>query len=98
MMKFLILYKGPATPPDASHAGWPEWFAKVGNRLTDMGSPMRHGLTITSDAVTESTLPLNSYGIIDADSDEMLQDLLRDHPYTALGDGYSIEAFEIPKK
>jgi hypothetical protein len=23
MKRFLLLYKGPPTPPDASHEGWP---------------------------------------------------------------------------
>jgi hypothetical protein len=26
MCKFMLLYVGPATPPDASHEGWPDWF------------------------------------------------------------------------
>jgi hypothetical protein len=34
MNRFLVLYVGPATPPDASHEGWPEWFAKLGDRLS----------------------------------------------------------------
>ena len=33
MNRFLVLYVGPATPPDASHEGWPEWFAGLGERL-----------------------------------------------------------------
>jgi hypothetical protein len=35
MNRFLVFYVGPATPPDASHEGWPEWFAKLGDRLVD---------------------------------------------------------------
>jgi len=26
MKQFLLLYHGPATPPGASHKGWPGWF------------------------------------------------------------------------
>jgi hypothetical protein len=39
MMRFLLLYSGPPTPPDSSHEGWPEWFSKVGDALVDLGSP-----------------------------------------------------------
>jgi hypothetical protein len=26
MTSFMLLYNGPATTPEASHEGWPEWF------------------------------------------------------------------------
>jgi hypothetical protein len=37
MQRFMLLYVGPATPPDASHEGWPEWFDKLGDRVVDRG-------------------------------------------------------------
>jgi len=43
MHNFILLYRGPTTPPDASHQGWPEWFARTGDRLVDVGSPMLGG-------------------------------------------------------
>jgi ribosomal protein S18 acetylase RimI-like enzyme len=40
MKRFLLLYRGPPTPPDASHEGWPGWFEAIGDALVDLGSPM----------------------------------------------------------
>jgi hypothetical protein len=31
MRRFLLLYRGPPAPPDATHEGWPEWFAPGSN-------------------------------------------------------------------
>ena len=38
MNRFLLLYVGPVRLPDASHEGWPECFAKLGDGLVDRGS------------------------------------------------------------
>jgi hypothetical protein len=46
MKKLLLLYKGPATSPDASHEGWPQWFNKLGDKLVDRGLPMAHGRSL----------------------------------------------------
>jgi hypothetical protein len=43
---YLLLYKGPATPPGVSHEGWPEWFAQAGEAVVDRGSPMVNGCSI----------------------------------------------------
>jgi len=48
MKKFLLLYKGPATPPDASHDGWPQWFNKLEDKLVDRGLPMAHGRSFST--------------------------------------------------
>ena len=37
MKRFLLLYNGPPTSPQASHEDWPEWFEKVGDALVDVG-------------------------------------------------------------
>ena len=62
MKKFIIFYKGPATPPGASHEGWPEWFDKIGDKLVDRGSPMNNGFTVRSDGSTnDSATNLNGF-------------------------------------
>ncbi len=98
-MKYILLYKGSATPLDASHAGWPEWFDKVGGALADAGSPMMDGRSVHSDgSALSSATSLNGYSIIEADDMDGALKLLRDHPYLSAGDEYTIEVFEIPKK
>lgn len=99
MKKFIILYKGPATPPDASHEGWPEWFEKIGGALIDIGSPMMGGHTIYGNgSADDSATSFNGYGIIQAEDMAQAMRLLKDHPYLAMGDEYAIEVFEVPKK
>jgi hypothetical protein len=98
MKQFIVLYKGPATPPDASHQGWPEWFQAAGPAVTDIGSPMMNGFSLVGDGTaSDPAISLNGYSIVQAEDAATAQKLLASHPYLALG-GYSIEVFEIPKK
>jgi hypothetical protein len=99
MKRFLILYSGPPAPPNATHEGWPEWFAKIGDALVDVGSPMKNGVAVRADGSTgDDTAPLNGYGVIQAEDRSAAVELLRDHPLLALGDEYTIELFELPRK
>ena len=96
MQKFLLLYQGPATPPGASHEGWPQWFHQLGDHLVDRGLPMAQGLSLRGDGSTaDSAISLNGYSIIQAaDRGEALR-LLHDHPYLSLGNAYSVEIFDL---
>jgi hypothetical protein len=96
---FILLYNGPATPPGVTHEGWPEWFQRAASNLVDTGSPMTNGFVVHSDGTTtEGPTRLNGYGIVRAEDRDGVVDLVRDHPYLALGDEYTIEAFEVPWK
>ena len=96
MKQFLLLYKGPATPPDASHGGWPQWFARLGEHLVDRGAPMAQGRTLHGDGVIDDKATrLNGYSIIQAgERDEALR-LVQDHPYLSLGHEYTVEMFDL---
>jgi hypothetical protein len=99
MKKYMLLYKGPATPPDASHAEWPGWFKKIGDALVDVGSPMINGVALQGDEATRSAaINLNGYSIIQAETADEVMSLVKDHPYLAQGsDAYSIQIFELPR-
>jgi len=99
MKKFILFYKGPATPPGASHDKWPAWFSKIGDQLVDMGSPMENGFVLHSNGSTSSPATnFNGYSIIQARDINAVISLVKDHPFLALGKGeYDIEIFEIPK-
>jgi hypothetical protein len=89
---------GPATPPNASHEGWPEWFAKLGDRVLDRISPMADGRVLHGDGTTsDSTTRPNGYSIVQADDVKDLLSLVKDHPYQALGGKYSIEAYSLDR-
>ncbi|MEK7152764.1 MAG: hypothetical protein AAB834_02355 [Patescibacteria group bacterium] len=98
MKRFMLLYKGPATTPDATHEGWPEWFASAGESLVDRGSPMNNGLTVHGDGTSDaSATGLNGYSIIQAENTDEARDLVASHPYLS-GSGCTVEIFEIPNK
>jgi hypothetical protein len=94
-MKYMVFYKGPATPPGASHEGWMRWFSNLGESLVDRGSPMTNGIVMNSDgSTTDSATNLNGYSVIRAENRKGALDLIKDHPYLRLGHGYTIELFE----
>ena len=98
MKQFLLLYNGPATPPGASHEGWPEWFTKTGDALIDRGSPMENGFVLHSDGSTsDDSSSLNGFSLIQAEDRDQSLDLIKDHPFLALGSEYTIEIFEVQK-
>lgn len=94
-MKFVIFYKGPETPPDASHKGWPAWFNSIGKALIDHGSPLSKGAIVQSDGSTAAAQTnFNGYSIIEAKDMDHAIELLKDHPYLTHGSDYSIELFK----
>jgi len=99
MKKYMLLYKGPATPPGASHERWSAWFTKAGEKLVDVRSPMNNGVVLRSDgSKDDSPTNLNGYSIIQAENINDVMSLVKDHPVLSLGNGeYSIEVFELPK-
>ena len=97
MPRFMVLYVGPPTPPDASHEGWPAWFAKLGDRLVDKGSPLADGRALHGDGATGGAATrLNGYGIIQAEDSDQALDLVQDHPYLKQGRQYAVEAYRLP--
>lgn len=99
MKRFLLLYSGPPTPPDASHRGWFEWFGRLGDALVDVGSPMTNGTVLRPDGSTsEQAAPLNGFSLIQAADRSAALELVCDHPLLAQGGDYTIEIFEVPKK
>jgi hypothetical protein len=98
MKKYMLLYRGPATPPDASHAGWPAWFARAGDQLVSMGSPMLHGFALHRDGSQGGpTSSLNGYSIVQAADAEGVKALVKGHPFLAQDSGeFTIEVFEVP--
>jgi hypothetical protein len=98
MKKYILIYKGPATPPGASHEKWPIWFNKIGEKLVEVGSPMEHGLVLHGDGSTsDSATNLNGYSMIQAKDINAVISLVKDHPFLSLGNEYSVEIFELPK-
>jgi hypothetical protein len=96
MKRFLLLYSGPPTPPDAQHQGWPEWFTGLGDALVDVGSPLANGFALRADGSESGDASrFNGFSVIEAESRREAVELLRTHPLLALGADYAIEVFEL---
>src|SRR5690242_7345397 len=103
-MKFILLYKGPATPIDELspeqtqkvNAGWQDWMDQNQAAIIDIGAPMANGQAITDDGSDEPADQLNGYSIIEADDIDEAMEAVSDHPFLADQTGdFSIEVFEL---
>jgi hypothetical protein len=84
--RFMVLYVGPATPPDASHEGWPAWFGKLGDKLVDRGSPITDGMALRADGSTSGPASrLNGYSVIQAEDIGEALGLVRGPPLPGAG-------------
>lgn len=105
MAKFILLYKGPATPaeqmtPEQSQAAmgnWKTWMDKVGTHLVDMGQPMDgNGRSVVDDGSSGSAEQLNGYSIIEADNMDAAVELVDGHPFLSDKTGkFSVDVYEL---
>ena len=84
MKKFLVLTYGFTPPTDEVQRAWGEWFKSAGPRLVDPGSPFGRGVEVTrggrADLTVQSPSPLVGYCILNADSLQEAESLVRDMP------------------
>ena len=84
MKKFVVLTYGFTSPTDDIKQAWGTWFASVGSRLVDPGSPFGRGVELTNDGRTdldlESPQPLVGYCILNAESLEEAETLVSTMP------------------
>lgn len=104
MKKFIILYNGPATPPEqmdpektkAIMARWGEWMGKIGDAMVDMGQPMANGAAVYDDGSSKDALQLSGYSIIQAEDMSAAKKMVEDHPFLSDKTGkFSVEVFEL---
>jgi hypothetical protein len=104
MAKFIIVYKGPATPPEQMAPeqtqkimdAWRVWMEKLGSALLDIGAPMAHGRAVVDDGSSAEATELNGYSIIEAASIDEAVQLVSDHPFLSDHSGqFSVEVFEL---
>jgi hypothetical protein len=97
MDRYMLLYVGPPTPQDASRAGWPEWFAGLGEDLIDRGSPLTDGVAVHDDGSTGGPVThLNGFSIVQASSEQDVLRLVARHPYLTGGPEHSVEVYRLP--
>jgi hypothetical protein len=102
--KYLLLYRGPATPMDQFTPEqsadqmrlWGEWMGRVGSAMVDPGTPFGARVAVGDDGSVKTPSDQNGYSIVEADSLDGARDLTKGHPFFAQPTGrFSIEIFEL---
>ncbi|HSX18483.1 MAG TPA: YciI family protein [Candidatus Saccharimonadales bacterium] len=104
MKKFILLYNGPATPPEqmapekskAEMAKWGAWMDKIGDAMVDFGQPMANGVAVVDDGSDGKASQLSGYSIVQADDMESAKKLVDGHPFLSDKSGkFSVEIHEL---
>ena len=105
MKKFMVLYYAPqeaqkqmadASPEDMKKGmePWMKWQEKLGSALLDMGSPLGNAHEVTKEGLSDSDSQVAGFSVIQADSIEATEDMLKDHPHLGWMEEARIEVFE----
>jgi hypothetical protein len=104
MAKFMFLYNGPATPPEAmteearnaEMGKWMAWMESLGPAMVEMGNPMANGAAVVDDGSAGTASLLSGYSIVEAPDMDGAKKFAKDHPFLADKSGkFKIEIFEL---
>lgn len=104
MKKYILLYRGSASPKDqmsaeqgkASDSVRRTWIEKVGAALVDVGSPMTGGKALVDNGSVTQASDFSGYSIIEAENIDDALKLIEGNPFLMDKTGrYSIEVFEL---
>ena len=104
MAKFMLLYRGEATPPEnmseeqsAEVMGqWTAWIEKHGSSLVDVGTPLGARVGVGGDGNEQTPPSLNGYTIVEADSLESAKAFCDGHPFLrGTGADFAVDIFEL---
>jgi hypothetical protein len=104
MAKFILLYKGPATPmenitPEVGEQlmqAWNAWMGKVGDALVDGGAPFTVSTAVTGDGSTKGASDLQGYTIVEAADLDSAKTLCDSHPFLSDGTAkFAVEIYEL---
>ena len=89
MARSLITYHGPGMPDDPAaaeqaKAAFGRWVMEAGDALIDPGGPVRMVGQVSTGS-SHQPAQIGGYSIIEADTREAAEALLRTHPYVARG-------------
>jgi hypothetical protein len=105
MSKFVFIYHAPMTPAEAAPPSpeemaavmgqWNAWAAKVGDGLTDFGTPLANGVRVSPGGITApSQREVAGYSIIEAENIDAAVELAKQHPHLNMPGGCEIEVHE----
>jgi hypothetical protein len=104
MSKYLLTYRGPATPPDEMTeeqstelmGAWNTWIEQTGSALVDIGQPCGARASVADDAAAADAPELSGYSIVEADGLDGAKALVAGHPFLSEGKGrFFIDIYEL---
>jgi hypothetical protein len=104
MAKFILLYRGDATPPDQMTEAqsaeimrqWNAWTEKHSSALVDIGKPFAARASVGGDGSRQTPANLNGYTIVEADDLEAATAFCDGHPFLrGTGPEFAIDVFEL---
>jgi hypothetical protein len=107
MKKFIIIYHAPlaamqqtmSPTPEQMAKGmelWKSWAMRCGNKLLDLGSPIKNGQVIdTRGQVKNSDSQMTGYSILCAEDFEEIKVLIDGHPHLSWHPECTIEVYEL---
>ena len=105
MKQFIVIYYAPKSAIEKTHnmnpeemkkgmEAWMKWSELCGENLLDMGAPLGPGMQISKTGATPGKTEVVGYSILQADSIEKAEELLKGHPHLEWADDCSIEVHE----
>lgn len=104
MAKYMLLYRGPATPPEemteerrnAIMQDWMAWMEKLGPALADPGNPTGASTSVRGDGSPGDGGDVTGFTVVNADDLESARAMCDGHPFLSDGtDPFSIEIYEL---
>jgi hypothetical protein len=104
MTRFILLYRGNATPPDQMTeeqtsevmAQWGVWMEKNGAGIVDAGTPFGARTAVGGDGVEQQPANLNGYTIVEATDLEAAKGFCDGHPFLhGTGAEFAVDVFEL---
>lgn len=104
MPKYLVLYRGDATPSperpteerDVVMERWGAWMDEHGFHVDDPGFPFTTRTAIDGDGNEREAVNLSGYSMLEGASIESVRQICRDHPFLhGAGPACTVEIFEL---
>lgn len=104
MAKFIMLYKGPATPmeeftpeqAEESLKAWGAWMGRTGEALVDGGAPFAGSTAVSGDGSMTDAGDLHGYTIVEALDIYAAVALCDGHPFLSDGTArFAVEIYEL---
>jgi len=104
MSKFILLYRGNATPMEEmtpeqgeqATALWGAWMEKHGSAVTDLGAPFGARTSVGGDGSEQAPANLNGYTVVEAENLEAAKAFCDGHPFLHdSGADFAVDVFEL---